>query len=132
MTDYMLKADSYGNEVKIVNDAEFVFCTTNLLNNRRGFIPMLAHIGWSLREDKHKLVNDTARLTRTREGIINQISKFYPNDIINYDIEIRKDELSNPYLYIDIDNKSRGITSTTDYRNPTQVQVSYNLKDYNK
>lgn len=132
MTDYLLKANDYGEEATVAGGEEFVLVTTNILFNKRGFIPELPDLGLDLDNRKYIFVNDTASMTSMEEEALYMIRKYYPDDIINVEVVIKYDNIGRPFLSVVVNNASRGVSATVTYYSASEKSVDIEYKDYNK
>lgn len=129
--EFLMKVNDYGEERTITNGEAFVFCVSNILYNKPGFIPELPTVGLNLTERRYMVTSDVKAIEELKNDIYDMVKLFYPDHGIIVTAETRYDKDNRSYLFIDIENISLGVAGTFNYKNNT-TNVTIRYKDYSK
>lgn len=130
LKDYIVAKGDFNTDRELKNVDALVFMLSNILYNKKGFLPTNTKLGLGILTTKHFLETDTTTISQINNDLQDQVKLAFPDIDMTVSYEIKRGADNVPYGNLIIVGEGITIDITTTKVNDVKYDVYY--KDYTK
>lgn len=130
LKDYIVAKGDFNSDRELKNVDALVFMLSNILYNKKGFLPTNTKLGLGILLNRHFLETDKTNINQINNDLQEQVKLAFPDIDMNVSYTVKRDSDNIPYGNLVITGEGITIDVTTTKVNDVKYNVVY--KDYTK